>query len=292
MLSGCKMNNINVVYTPWANLKKTGDMDVGQIGFHRQKEVSRDEMKTLWILGKWQNSTAASWSVWWITSQVVFHTYINETWRSVSGVNILAERRRVSFCYIMSQSSWLTDQLRRVSCLRFTGEDRGGGEEDQWDRKPPGENERRTVPRPGGGEGVERPRGEEREESSAPRPEEEREGRAEEEKGDGGTQVCFLCTIVLLFTRTIVVVFHIYIYIHIHTYIPVHSSYMFMFCSALLSLLSAVCLFLCKSDSWYVHTRLANKVDSDIYQSVLFSLSRNYSSLMKSENMKTNEVRI
>lgn len=35
------MNNINVVYTPWANLKKTGDMDVGQIGFHRQKEVSR-----------------------------------------------------------------------------------------------------------------------------------------------------------------------------------------------------------------------------------------------------------
>lgn len=43
VLSGCKMNNINVVYTPWANLKKTGDMDVGQIGFHRQKEVSRTE---------------------------------------------------------------------------------------------------------------------------------------------------------------------------------------------------------------------------------------------------------
>lgn len=38
-IQGCKMNNINVVYTPWANLKKTGDMDVGQIGFHRQKEV-------------------------------------------------------------------------------------------------------------------------------------------------------------------------------------------------------------------------------------------------------------
>lgn len=35
------MNNINVVYTPWANLKKTGDMDVGQIGFHRQKEVGQ-----------------------------------------------------------------------------------------------------------------------------------------------------------------------------------------------------------------------------------------------------------
>lgn len=39
-LSGCKMNNISVVYTPWANLKKTGEMDVGQIGFHRQKDVS------------------------------------------------------------------------------------------------------------------------------------------------------------------------------------------------------------------------------------------------------------
>lgn len=34
------MNNISVVYTPWANLKKTGDMDVGQIGFYRQKDVS------------------------------------------------------------------------------------------------------------------------------------------------------------------------------------------------------------------------------------------------------------
>ncbi|XP_016324748.1 coiled-coil domain-containing protein 25-like isoform X2 [Sinocyclocheilus anshuiensis] len=38
-IQGCKMNNINVVYTPWGNLKKTADMDVGQIGFHRQKEV-------------------------------------------------------------------------------------------------------------------------------------------------------------------------------------------------------------------------------------------------------------
>ncbi|XP_072575647.1 coiled-coil domain-containing protein 25 isoform X3 [Vulpes vulpes] len=38
-IQGCKMNNVNVVYTPWANLKKTADMDVGQIGFHRQKDV-------------------------------------------------------------------------------------------------------------------------------------------------------------------------------------------------------------------------------------------------------------
>nr|XP_009915166.1 PREDICTED: coiled-coil domain-containing protein 25 isoform X1 [Haliaeetus albicilla] len=38
-IQGCKMNNVNVVYTPWTNLKKTADMDVGQIGFHRQKDV-------------------------------------------------------------------------------------------------------------------------------------------------------------------------------------------------------------------------------------------------------------
>ncbi|XP_075057240.1 coiled-coil domain-containing protein 25 [Mixophyes fleayi] len=38
-IQGCKMSSINVVYTQWANLRKTGDMDVGQIGFHRQKDV-------------------------------------------------------------------------------------------------------------------------------------------------------------------------------------------------------------------------------------------------------------
>ncbi|KFO38083.1 Coiled-coil domain-containing protein 25 [Fukomys damarensis] len=38
-IQGCKMNNVSVVYTPWSNLKKTADMDVGQIGFHRQKDV-------------------------------------------------------------------------------------------------------------------------------------------------------------------------------------------------------------------------------------------------------------
>ncbi|NWV31927.1 CCD25 protein, partial [Grantiella picta] len=38
-IQGCKMNNVTVVYTPWSNLRKTADMDVGQIGFHRQKDV-------------------------------------------------------------------------------------------------------------------------------------------------------------------------------------------------------------------------------------------------------------
>nr|CAD1834030.1 unnamed protein product [Ananas comosus var. bracteatus] len=36
-IQGNKMNNIDVVYTPWYNLKKTPSMDVGQVGFHNSK---------------------------------------------------------------------------------------------------------------------------------------------------------------------------------------------------------------------------------------------------------------
>ena len=38
-LKGNKLNNIDVVYTPVNNLKKTSGMDVGQVGFHKDKEV-------------------------------------------------------------------------------------------------------------------------------------------------------------------------------------------------------------------------------------------------------------
>ena len=41
------MNNIDVVYTPWSNLKKTPSMDVGQVGFHNSKMV---EMLSSFIL--------------------------------------------------------------------------------------------------------------------------------------------------------------------------------------------------------------------------------------------------
>lgn len=37
---GNKMNNVDVVYTLWSNLRKTPGMDVGQVGFHSEKEVS------------------------------------------------------------------------------------------------------------------------------------------------------------------------------------------------------------------------------------------------------------
>merc|ERR1712073_297797 len=40
-ISGNKMNDIDVVYTLWSNLKKTDGMVVGQVGFHKDKEVRK-----------------------------------------------------------------------------------------------------------------------------------------------------------------------------------------------------------------------------------------------------------
>ncbi|KAG0231444.1 Coiled-coil domain-containing protein 25 [Actinomortierella wolfii] len=40
-IEGNKKNNLTVIYTPWSNLKKTGDMDVGQVSFKNNKLVKR-----------------------------------------------------------------------------------------------------------------------------------------------------------------------------------------------------------------------------------------------------------
>ncbi|DBB14517.1 hypothetical protein WJX82_007992 [Trebouxia sp. C0006] len=40
-ITGNKTNNIDVVYTPWSNLKKTASMEVGQVGFHSNKLVKK-----------------------------------------------------------------------------------------------------------------------------------------------------------------------------------------------------------------------------------------------------------
>jgi len=40
-IEGNKKDNITIIYTPAANLKKTGDMAVGQVGFHNDKKVKR-----------------------------------------------------------------------------------------------------------------------------------------------------------------------------------------------------------------------------------------------------------
>ncbi|EFJ26605.1 hypothetical protein SELMODRAFT_231938 [Selaginella moellendorffii] len=38
-IQGNKINNLDIVYTPWSNLKKSSSMDVGQVGFHNPKLV-------------------------------------------------------------------------------------------------------------------------------------------------------------------------------------------------------------------------------------------------------------
>uniref|UniRef100_A0A915PD41 Coiled-coil domain-containing protein 25 n=1 Tax=Meloidogyne floridensis TaxID=298350 RepID=A0A915PD41_9BILA len=40
-IEGCKLSETDVVYTMWSNLKKTGDMVTGQVGFHKNKDVKK-----------------------------------------------------------------------------------------------------------------------------------------------------------------------------------------------------------------------------------------------------------
>lgn len=40
-ITGNKMNNIDIVYTMWDNLKKTASMEVGQVSFHYPKLVRK-----------------------------------------------------------------------------------------------------------------------------------------------------------------------------------------------------------------------------------------------------------
>ena len=44
-IQGCKKNHVYVVYTRWKNLKKTGDMVDGQVGFHRPDNVRRTRVE-------------------------------------------------------------------------------------------------------------------------------------------------------------------------------------------------------------------------------------------------------
>lgn len=37
---GNKKDNLTVIYTPAENLKKTGDMEVGQVSFHNEKKAN------------------------------------------------------------------------------------------------------------------------------------------------------------------------------------------------------------------------------------------------------------
>jgi len=45
-IQGNKLNNLDVVYTPWYNLRKTQSMDVCQVGFHNPKLVRTVRVET------------------------------------------------------------------------------------------------------------------------------------------------------------------------------------------------------------------------------------------------------
>lgn len=40
-IQGNKVNNLEIVYTMWSNLKKTAGMEVGQVGFHSERAVKK-----------------------------------------------------------------------------------------------------------------------------------------------------------------------------------------------------------------------------------------------------------
>ncbi|GBG00416.1 hypothetical protein Rsub_13178 [Raphidocelis subcapitata] len=44
-IQGCKINNVPIIYTPWSNLKKTADMDVGQVGYHDPRRVRKTKVE-------------------------------------------------------------------------------------------------------------------------------------------------------------------------------------------------------------------------------------------------------
>lgn len=45
-IEGNKKDNITIIYTPFTNLKKTGDMPVGQVSFHSDKKVKRGTLSS------------------------------------------------------------------------------------------------------------------------------------------------------------------------------------------------------------------------------------------------------
>ncbi|KAI5285714.1 hypothetical protein KEM54_000355 [Ascosphaera aggregata] len=45
-IEGNKKDNITIIYTPWSNLRKTGDMATGQVSFHNHKLVKKVFVQT------------------------------------------------------------------------------------------------------------------------------------------------------------------------------------------------------------------------------------------------------
>ena len=45
--AGNKRNNISIIYTPWSNIKKTGDMAVGSVTFHNEQKVGSKQRDSI-----------------------------------------------------------------------------------------------------------------------------------------------------------------------------------------------------------------------------------------------------
>jgi hypothetical protein len=45
-IEGNKRDNQQIIYTPWSNIKKTGDLAVGTVMFHNERTVKRHFVKT------------------------------------------------------------------------------------------------------------------------------------------------------------------------------------------------------------------------------------------------------
>jgi hypothetical protein len=44
-IEGSKRDNVGIIYTPASNLKKSGDMEIGQVGFFKQKQTKKTLVK-------------------------------------------------------------------------------------------------------------------------------------------------------------------------------------------------------------------------------------------------------
>ncbi|PWN47973.1 DUF814-domain-containing protein [Violaceomyces palustris] len=44
-IEGNRKNNLTIIYTPWSNVKKTGDMAIGAVSFHNDRKVKRTFVK-------------------------------------------------------------------------------------------------------------------------------------------------------------------------------------------------------------------------------------------------------
>lgn len=46
-IEGNKRDNITIIYTPWRNVKKTGDMAIGSVMFHNDQKVRTDSRRAV-----------------------------------------------------------------------------------------------------------------------------------------------------------------------------------------------------------------------------------------------------